>query len=38
MRIVNQWRFAKVTDLTAEKGAEILKATEEAFAGKKVRP
>jgi hypothetical protein len=38
MRIVGQWRFAKAADLTPEKVAEILKATEEAFAGKKVRP
>jgi hypothetical protein len=35
MRIVGQWRFAKVSDLTDEKIAEILKATEATFAGKK---
>jgi hypothetical protein len=36
MRIVGQpWRFAKYTDLTDEKVAEILKATENAITGRK---
>ena len=29
------WRFAKYTDLTDEKVAEILKATENAITGRK---
>ena len=37
MRIVGQpWRFAKHTDLTDEKVAEILKATESAITRAKV--
>ena len=36
MRIVGQpWHFAKDTDLTDEKVAEILKATENAITGRK---